>query len=694
MAGEQHQQCPLDPLIFEDGCKMGVVQLKAMEQHILVPGNCVVLLHPPFKDLILQGSLKGSSPMLLACKDGNVAVVKHMMEDKCWKVDVNAAATYYHPPYNSTASHHSNLALLRGIERATPLFVAAVNGHVHLVKLLLGKGADVSSKASSTSPSFDDLTPLHGALNSIGMAYDAEMDGSLCERKMEIAHLLLEFGADPSALPKSRIPNWMTNLCCRNMTAVSLLINYGMSLEQQSPSGNSTILHHWIRSKEKFRFVLIKLLIDKGANLKSLNCLGLSPILAAAHEFSADKSCDDFNIFEYLLDREEIDRQEKIDALEMIGAVILGDIKNAHLFEKAFEYWHRAQHLREMGTEESARIYKTVMKRKIGLTEWITTAEMEHVLKDPSQYFHQSYLIILRIYSSKWIAFHHIVWGFIFKVEKGVYLMDETSNFDQLLDLMCAILEAFICFEPEGFIWKIFVGRIFEIMPNLLKAAIIGKTGTFLHFLELIWSTSQLCLVKRGSNYNSYYDQKDNMRIILHLIATLASDPEKLDGYEKQILDALLRLEEPFRQLTQHRRTMLIMACQDEFPNNHTTVRLLLSSGANINLGDKQGNGPLHHILMYGDGGELYQKDNHSFLRFLLDCGAHLDRVNNNGKTAVDLWNEENARIHRGEPPARLPDYCYEFIPRLKCLSARVIRSQKIRYSALPTVLKKFVQMH
>lgn len=127
---------------------MGLVQVKAIEHHFKAPGNYVGP-HPPLKELILQGLHKGSTPLLLACTYGNVAVVKRMV-GKRWKVDVNAAATYYHPPNDITVMEVGDSSTLhRGIEGVTPLFVAAANGHVHLVRYLLKIGADVSAKTSS-----------------------------------------------------------------------------------------------------------------------------------------------------------------------------------------------------------------------------------------------------------------------------------------------------------------------------------------------------------------------------------------------------------------------------------------------------------------------------------------------------------------------------------------------------------------
>ena len=146
-------------------------------------------------------------------------------------------------------------------------------------------------------------------------------------------------------------------------------------------------------------------------------------------------------------------------------------------------------------------------------------------------------------------------------------------------------------------------------------------------------------------------------------------------------------------------RSFLHLACKDTYANNRlATVRLLLRAGADANAGDSKGNAPLHILLA-----KYYRDESRDAVaRLLLDYGAHLDRVNKKGKTAVDVWTEEdNKRKRYWEKHGRtvdsndLPDWCYETVPKLFCLSARVIQSRKIPYKEkLPVILQKFVAMH
>ena len=51
------QQCPLDLDIYEQGGKMVLSQVEAIETHISAPGNCI---HPSLNELVLQGRYKST----------------------------------------------------------------------------------------------------------------------------------------------------------------------------------------------------------------------------------------------------------------------------------------------------------------------------------------------------------------------------------------------------------------------------------------------------------------------------------------------------------------------------------------------------------------------------------------------------------------------------------------------------------
>jgi len=91
-------------------------------------------------------------------------------------------------------------------------------------------------------------------------------------------------------------------------------------------------------SRQEDSLRVVKLLIENGADLLALDNWGFTRLLEAANG-SHRGDLPTLSVLDFLLEREEYSRAEKIEAMELAGAVILQTIKNASLFHKAFDYW-------------------------------------------------------------------------------------------------------------------------------------------------------------------------------------------------------------------------------------------------------------------------------------------------------------------------------------------------------------------
>lgn len=116
---------------------------------------------------------------------------------------------------------------------------------------------------------------------------------------------------------------------------------------------------------------------------------------------------------------------------------------------------------------------------------------------------------------------------------------------------------------------------------------------------------------------------------------------------------------------------------------NLAIIRHLLEAGADPNYAvDDQGNASLH----FGAGLDGALGDEACTL--LVEHGACLERGNNVGKRAMDIWMERhkkkeeegNTDIDEGIAAAvwdALPAWC-RTVPILKCLSARIVRAHNV----------------
>ncbi len=223
-------QCPLVVLLDSDSFikstkPMGLHHIKEIEDHIS-KGSCP---HPPLKDFVIKGSgVAGTTPLLLACNYGELDSVKHIVES--WGVDVRTSALGYAYPSDRCAGREYI------IREATPLFMAAFNGHTAIVRYLLDKGADVSAKTAYRK--YEDVTPFHAAVlrNNIRIKRSiCDPDSEIWKESSTIVRILLEAGANPSALATNGSPIWTMPLC--GFEAITHLINYGMALDQRTNEG-------------------------------------------------------------------------------------------------------------------------------------------------------------------------------------------------------------------------------------------------------------------------------------------------------------------------------------------------------------------------------------------------------------------------------------------------------------------------
>ena len=118
----------------------------------------------------------------------------------------------------------------------------------------------------------------------------------------------------------------------------------------------------------------------------------------------------------------------------------------------------------------------------------------------------------------------------------------------------------------------------------------------------------------------------------------------------------------------------------------HKAVDLFLNLGCSVHCEDEQGNFPLHLAV------KLREDTAPLCVRTLLEYGAHIDAVNFDGKTALDLASE---RYTQKGVSAELENYLRGYIS-LQCMAVKVV----LKYyrgcyeNLLPPHLVKFVSWH
>jgi len=678
---------------------MKLHHLKELEDHI-ASANCS---HPPhLKDFTFdQNPVPGTTPLLLACQHGELDSVKHIVES--WGVDVRASAKYYsYPYYRSSRSIRTPIA--------TPLFVAASHGNDNIVRYLLEKGAHVSAKISLKSDKNDGLTPLYEAVNH----FYSPSSESLLEQQEErssVVRSLLEFGADPIAdtfRPSDGQPMWMEKMC--GIGATTALINHGLDLKRRNPSTGETLLHHWVGFPvyswanrlrcftEEDSSSIVKLLVEKGADLLARDDNGLTPLLRAANHFN-------LKVLDYLIEREEYDQTEKMIAMELAGAAILFDSGNALLFPKAFEYWRRAHQLRQKQIEVSGSSAEKNLSRKIGnIVEWTTLADLDQLEQHPEDYRIQAFLVKLRILSGfLGRNHHHLSTRYITYLSESTSLNEE-EKLIQILGIRWEMLEAATRrFDPlsSNRFFRIEIGKDVDNLVSTLSTlkekfpALLSfeRIKTSLDRILQVTDSSPFTISNRRRSIDESHPRSKRIQFTRSLITLLEMFfqlPKILNERETTSLTQSLRLLGPSRLGYLLLQTCLKLGNFKDL----ALVRLLLEAGADPNVDVTfAGNSSLHVVAGMGD-----RKLGDAACLLLVEFGAKLHQVNKAGKTALDVWielneTEDNWNEEAGGWSAR-PEWCCP-LPTLLRLAARVIRVNKIPYAdgKTPTVLHSLIEL-
>ena len=235
------------------------------------------------------------TPLIIAAHNGHLNSVKILLS---YKADIEARGTL---KIGDEVS-----------EGCTPLWGAAAADHLDVVKLLLEQNADVDSKASTGS------TPLRVAAH---------------EGHLDIVRCLVHRGADVNARNDCNEESTpLVEACYHGLFSTnenSVTVTY---LIQQCKVGR-TALHDAV---ERGHLKIVSELLALGAS-QLPNGLGLTPLLYACDECSIE-------IVEHIINRPECTKEQRIDALELLGATIAND-KSCDI-KKAFSYMKRGMEMR------------------------------------------------------------------------------------------------------------------------------------------------------------------------------------------------------------------------------------------------------------------------------------------------------------------------------------------------------------
>ncbi|KAL0278710.1 UNVERIFIED_CONTAM: hypothetical protein PYX00_000453 [Menopon gallinae] len=546
------------------------------------------------------------------------------------------------------------------IEGASALWVAAGAGFLNVVKTLVKNGAHVNHPTRTNS------TPLRAA------CFDGRLD---------IVKYLTDHCAD------IHIANKYNNTCLMiaaykgHLDVVSFLLEKGANPDEKANCG-ATALHF---AAECGHTAIVKEMLEYGAAIIK-NQDGMTPLMTAAERTRAD-------VVEYLITRPEFTKEERIEALELLGASFAND-KDNYCLEKAYHYLYTAMKLRYRDPDNVIRKpMSTPVPAYENCIECQTLQDLEAIRLNQNALHMESLAIRERILGRhnpevpQPVIFRGAVFADIARFDRCIELWLHALNLRQLNH--ASVVNDLLRFA-QIFSQMLYIGV--ELPFEHVKAVLIASVTEIERNQEKLENPGPKDDVEQIAE-----ELENNINTVLYILVIMTklikNNVNIADKFEvHQLVYKLNKLN----ITTRDGQSLLHLSVNfqtpvDNFHTNHIckfpcaeVARLLIQCGADVNSMDLERNTPLHIIVRYQKPVSDFLTL-HSIILDLIEAGAHMDIVNSLGKTPFETATTGVAEIILRTQTK----------PRLQCMAARIIKKYDLTYQGqVPKCLESFIELH
>ena len=609
------------------------------------------------------------TPLMMAMRYRHIDAVKFLMDqgadanlqDKKGYTTLHYVATYYRSfdPIHLCCFNNRSDFNIKDADNLTPLTLAVNRLNLNVVNYLLQNGA------------YLDLEDRHGQ-RCLERLFDVGAKTSC-----EILSSLIRNGADINA----RINEMNQTLLMlapfqgsgdiRSEKFKLLIENAGANVDLQDKSGN-TALHYAVNSVRPKMSVI---LVDAGAS-QLCNSQGLTPLLAASK--NGDLSMVDYFLCNH---RPEITKEQKIDALELVGASWCLPLRLQIRFNSKSEdfYKHGLWYIKKGMIERFADPFHPLLKQEMEPVEAYQYRKESQTLEELAQIEGDENAIIMEslVIRERILGINNK--GCLLQSIRNVSLYYfQRNNFLTYLSLrLHAIKIAQSCHEEASYDFQNIISHILEVWSTFAKQDLLVEK---MDQVILAWRCElemQRKMSPKKREFSEWFLKREHdalMKLVWIISRLNCGDYRKLLNAEL-FMKTLCNLN----SRDCYGNTFLhLVQCSRDQQYSHFDTKLLLNAGFNVNAINNKGNTPLHlavsniHLLT-------------DTLEVLFDGGAHHDFVNNDGKTPMDMAKTDEARMILSERRKL----------ELKCICARAVKKFGIPYMGLvPKTLEKYISMH
>ena len=495
------------------------------------------------------------------------------------------------------------------IEGCTPLWAAAASGRLDVVKLLIERNADVDGRTST------DSTPLRAA------AHKGHLDVVRC---------LVESGADVNARTQYEATPIMAACHYGHVSIITYLINKGAFVDLQAKDGN-TALHY---TAQRGHLEVVSQLLSLGAP-QLPNNQGLTPLLYACDYCSVE-------IVEYLINRPECTKEQRIDALELLGATIANN-DECRDTEKAFSYMKRGM---EMRYEDPAH---PLLKKKMEPVEAYQNRKESQTLEELALLEGDAHAIGMEGLIIKERILGPDNPAIVFDIRYRGAVFADFKQYELCFGLWKRAMERKATNNDDSIIKDL--KSYASVFGEMLQNRILLRPNFIEDAFKILVAASEKRTEKLKEGHESE-EQEKTLYYALYLLM-IYTKVKVQNANMTEFLQRFLRLN----PCCSDGNTLLHLAAWHETPIKEDNVRsvcklpcvetmkLILHAGGDVNAVNTEGNTPLHLAVKFKPAEPEEVEILREMLLLLLDIGADPKLENKNGQTPLDSCETDEARM-------------------------------------------------
>ena len=549
---------------------------------------------------------------------------------------------------SSLVKNGANLNTRRKYDKCTPLMSVTQSCGIYeeqLVTWLVENGADVDLQDK------DGLTALH---------YACKTDNSF-----EVVSCLIKNEANINACTGNKVTPLMRAAKKGNSDVVSLLIAHGANVDLKDKDGD-TAFHYTACEEDSLdkmpmEKTILKLL-TAGASCLCKNSHGLTPLLATSNSSNRTSVL-------FLIKRPEFTKEQRIDALELLGASLSLD----HC------YWGGFRYIKHGMEERFTDPFNPILKQQMEPIEAYQNRKESQTLEELALVEGDQKAMIMESLVVK----ERILGRNNEKLLKSIRCAANyfgCHQFSLCIGLYRHAMKIAQCCNQSAShdlngITKVLESRLENSLPKEDPVFELLDQTVLDHDYELQRTKEQddylFCSLFRilrmiGQKELGEKDKFSNAAVLLKTICNL--NPRDYEG------NTLLH---EFIGYYGHSGSSQLCTA---------AVKLLVNAGFNVNGVNNNGDTALHFIAAtLGPWEDEHIQFITEILQLLFNGGAHHDFVNNDGKTPMDMAESDEVRMILSERRKL----------ELKCISARAVKKFGIPFlGVVPKILEKYISMH